>query len=355
MDPSQDPSSPWFGHPRPNANVLGGFVFSLFVQSIETGVLLSQFFYGSEQRQGRLVKCLVLWVCLVACVQTALQLWDVWRVFVINYGIPVYSSWVVNMQPLLTTLMASPIQAFLLCRCWRIVRGNYFIISPLVVVLVASVALNIATTVHLFTFMLEEGIWIPYLFSLILPACLDVSITAILLTFLVRSLRHAYADHVRRVIYRLMLICWEAMLPPTLCAIAILVMYIIWQIHATIQTWVPAVQGILGKLQVISLFFYLNGRIEIACTKGHATGSDAHELPYRSTLTIPMDGMAWSAPRGPSTHAAPPHFLGAFRRGSGQNISSAASIADDASSKAFPRGEEVFVGVGNVGVGEVVS
>ncbi|KAI0042391.1 hypothetical protein FA95DRAFT_1564352, partial [Auriscalpium vulgare] len=118
-----------------------------------------------------------------------------------------------------------------------------------------------------------------------------------------------------------MLICWEAMLPPTLCAIAILVMYIYWQTHHTVQTWVPAVQGILGKLHVISLFFYLNGRIEIACT-------GSQDLPYRSTLTIPMDGMVWSAPHGPvrdashspvnmsrttqslSTHAAPPHFLG---------------------------------------------
>ncbi|KAI0042393.1 hypothetical protein FA95DRAFT_1564357 [Auriscalpium vulgare] len=365
MDPSKDLLSPGFG-PHPNAKVLGGFVFGLFVQCIETGVLLSQFFYGSEKRQGRLVKGLVLWVCLVACVQTVLQLCEIWSIFVMNMGLPsLYSVlWIVNLQPLFTTLMASPIQAFLLCRCWRIVRGNYFIIFPLIAVLLASAALNIAATVRLFSSNASaEGIWIPYLFSLILPACLDVSITTILFIFLVRSLRHVYAEHVRRVIYRLMLICWEAMLPPTLCATAILVMYTVWQIHHTAETWVPAVQGILGKLHVISLFFYLNGRIEIACT-------GSQDLPYRSTLTVPMDGMVWSAPRGIvryppvdmsqstqslSTHAAPPHILGTLPC-PGQNT----SIADDASSKACPRGDEVFeaagnVGFGNVGVGEVVS
>ncbi|KAI0042392.1 hypothetical protein FA95DRAFT_1564354 [Auriscalpium vulgare] len=117
--------------------------------------------------------------CLASSVQTVCQLWDAWRMFVINFGIPLYSSWVVEMQPVFTTLMASPIQAFLLLRCWHIVKSNYFIIFPLTAVLLASVALNIAMTVRVFTYHLTEGVWIPYLFSLILPACLDVSINAI--------------------------------------------------------------------------------------------------------------------------------------------------------------------------------
>ncbi|KAI0042395.1 hypothetical protein FA95DRAFT_579872 [Auriscalpium vulgare] len=204
-------------------NLVGPTVVAFFIQALETGVIIAQFcfFWTHADSPSCVVKGVVLWVCTVAMFQTGAFFAKFWDIFVTHFGGVTDAGWLTSVQPLVTTLMASPVQAFLIWRCFQIFNRNHLLIAPLIVLLVGSIASAIFVT-H--SFLVDDfsalpvvrHVWAPYILVLSLPALLDVVLTAYLLSFLVRSLRKVYTSRIRRAITRLIVICWEVALPPTI-------------------------------------------------------------------------------------------------------------------------------------------
>ncbi|THH29025.1 hypothetical protein EUX98_g5160 [Antrodiella citrinella] len=90
---------------------------------------------------------------------------------------------------------------------------------------------------------------------------LDVAITIILLVYLSKAKANVYSSRVHRVMRQLVILIWEAAVPPCACAIIAVVTYLTM---VNENWWDLMFQAILGKLYVISLFVTLNGRATIA-------------------------------------------------------------------------------------------
>ncbi|KAI0065111.1 hypothetical protein BV25DRAFT_1822228 [Artomyces pyxidatus] len=272
------------------ATLLGPGFLSLFIQGIQTGVLiaqLSRFWDNSELHCGR-VKALIGFVFAVASFQTCISCYSAWNTFVVHFGEWGLPDWVDQLEPALTLLMAAPTQAFLISRCWPIVKGNLVVIIPLYILLLSSVITNIMATQFLFRQDFTAAlpaIYVPYVLCIAIPAILDIALTSILLIFLISSLKHVYTLRFRRTIYRLMIACWEVALPPTICAVILLVTYTIFIFHPIPQYIDIGLQAVLGKFYVMSLLFILNGRSARPSTE---------ETPNLSTLTIPREGISWT-------------------------------------------------------------
>ncbi|ETW85086.1 hypothetical protein HETIRDRAFT_448320 [Heterobasidion irregulare TC 32-1] len=128
-----------------------------------------------------------------------------------------------------------------------------------------------------------------------LPAFLDVAVTGILLTFLLRSRADIYSKRFRRVVTRLMIVAWEAAIPPCACAVTALVTYFTL---VNVNYWDLTFQAILGKLYVISLFVTLNGRADIDAQRSH--------FPTFSNIISPTTG-----PSIRLSNTRPPEFVAA--------------------------------------------
>jgi len=99
-----------------------------------------------------------------------------------------------------------------------------------------------------------------YILSMVFSAAMDVTLTTFLTFFLFRSRSSAATNRFRKVLYGLIAITWESALPPCVCAIATLVVFVRWAEH---NYWNLVFQAILGKLYVISLLFTLNSRTDL--------------------------------------------------------------------------------------------
>lgn len=169
-----------------------------------------------------------------------------------------------------------------------------FIITPLVLLLVGSIAVTLWSMVLIFRFynmllrkdplvLLEVvGISWPFLMSLLLPSVLDLILSGILLHYLTRTMKRVYAPNTRKRISRLVNIVWQSALPPTLCAICVSVLYIQYTTvrQDQLQLWMPVIQQMIGKLYVLSLFYMIN-----------AQPPQPAERPTTliSTLTVPVE------------------------------------------------------------------
>ncbi|OCH83990.1 hypothetical protein OBBRIDRAFT_458786 [Obba rivulosa] len=255
---------------------IGPSIASLFVEAIEIGILISQSFTFWERAGGErtTVRVLVAWVTCMALVQTGFSFYSVWRTFVVNFGNWILSedfSWTDRVRSTMTASMASPIQAFLIWRCWTLIDKSWIILVLLSLLLltttIASVLVTIETFDMDFSVIINTSVAPPkvpidsrFILSLTSSAVLDVAITGILLIFLSRSKQHVLSSRVRRILKRLTILIWEAALPPCICAIMTTVTYLAL---VNDNYWDLAFQAILGKLYVISLFVTLNGRAEL--------------------------------------------------------------------------------------------
>jgi hypothetical protein len=131
--------------------------------------------------------------------------------------------------------MSVPVQALMIRRCYLLVGKNLFIITPLVLLLVASIIMSLWSTVSVIQYASsvqakEPDHWIGsswlYLVSILLPSVLDLGLTGILLHHLTRTMKQVYAPHSRKKISRLSNLVWQSALPPTLCTICVCVIYI---------------------------------------------------------------------------------------------------------------------------------
>ncbi|KAI0252281.1 hypothetical protein BJV78DRAFT_1204188 [Lactifluus subvellereus] len=142
---------------------------------------------------------------------------------------------------------------------------------------------------------------------------LDIALSSILLHYLTRSMKQVYATQIRKRIARLMAIVWQSAVPPTLCTICLCIFYIQFSLATRVcphfhslrrdlgifryafmhgwtlttichpqkrmQMWYTFIQGMVGKLYVLSLFYIINDH---TLTGGQPSSFDP-------TLTIPNE------------------------------------------------------------------
>ncbi|TFY53248.1 hypothetical protein EVG20_g10204 [Dentipellis fragilis] len=261
------------------ADFLGPTAVATFIEAIETGVLFSQSvrFWGRAETEPFVIKLLVAFVSLVAFFQTGGAFYTAWRIYVVNFGnwaAALNPGWPERIQSVITALMATPVQAFLIWRCWNILNRRHIILIPFTAALLGSLGTSIAVTTFVvnFNFLVAYGpnalppqklvVSTPFILSLILPACLDIAVTAILLTFLLRSRANVYTRQFRR---------------------------------SNRNFWDLTFQAILGKLYVISLFVTLNGRADITAAQ-HARS----HFPTLTSVGMSVAGMSGVSSRLPA-------------------------------------------------------
>ncbi|KZV87982.1 hypothetical protein EXIGLDRAFT_839567 [Exidia glandulosa HHB12029] len=297
------------GNPFVNAVIerrigyLGPFLCGALVQCIQMGIILDQasrYFFtwepnpvdGVSKRPKE--KILVLSVITIALFQTVAAIWSIFTVHVAHFGDWLYAlnfGWADKMQPIVTMSMAAPVQAFLI---WRVVKAldrRWWAIVPLFALQAVSVITSIVTTVQAFQLDFgapsadsdapppppppPPGTPLPidptYVIYLASSAALDAATTSILAAFLLRSRMKSSSDYTRNLIRRLIFVVWQAALPPALCALAGVFVYIV-TIRASGHSeifgvrpgfWDLFFQLVLGKFYVISLLATVNGRAEI--------------------------------------------------------------------------------------------
>ncbi|KDQ57124.1 hypothetical protein JAAARDRAFT_284774 [Jaapia argillacea MUCL 33604] len=266
-------------HPE---NYLGPQIMGTIVQAFQTGILVEQSakFWSRAQTEPIVVKALVTFVSVLALFQTGISIYQTWYIVVRNFGswMALFNfGWPDKLSTLITMLMATPVQAFLIWRCYILLNKRLFFLLPLAALLLGYIAVSTVVTVNVFGVNLVALVPpttntappkkfppdITFILSLAFPAALDIVVTGTLITFLLRSRSTAYTHKFRRVIHRLIRISWEAAVPPCACAI---LCGIIYGTNATRNFWNLFLQAILGKLYVMSLFRNLNGRADLKHT-----------------------------------------------------------------------------------------
>ncbi|KAI0262237.1 hypothetical protein BC834DRAFT_402974 [Gloeopeniophorella convolvens] len=274
---------------------LGSTALSTFIGGIETGLIIALFmrYWAHSHSELLYVKIMVPFVTLVALFQTGCSFSVMWKRSVIDFGdwqaiaIP---SWPSKVQSFLTALMATPIQLYLVWRCWRLLGRRWYVAVPLVLLVIGSVITNILIWVTVLrTDFTSSGLhgpameyYVSFVLSVAFPAALDIALTSILLTFLIRSRTGIHTRRFQRIITRLIMVTWESAIPPCACALATFFCTI--RSAPYVSFWDIMLQSILGKLYLISLFLILDSRVELA------HNDDPTHFP---TLTGPAES-AWS-------------------------------------------------------------
>ncbi|KAI0262437.1 hypothetical protein BC834DRAFT_388124 [Gloeopeniophorella convolvens] len=257
-------------------DVLGPGIIGLFTHGVTLSFVISQFttFSIHAEHERREVVLLAIFVTAVALVQTGVYFAGVWRLYVMHFG----------GHPVFTTLMAAPVQAFCIWRCWPILKRSRYVIALFAFLLIGSIVNPLVLSAHFFQLGPASSatpLYPPFILSTLFPATLDTALTGVLLARLMKSLKQVYTVHVRRRIVRLIAVGWRAVVPPTVCAILHVIIYLLFTIKwpEKRQFWFIAIQSAIGKLYVISLFFNLNSRKAIT----------QELLPtHMSTLTSPV-------------------------------------------------------------------
>ncbi|KAF8498181.1 hypothetical protein F5888DRAFT_227849 [Russula emetica] len=308
------PPPPPPGMLQSQTDVLGPGIAGLFIQGLLTGLVLGQFcrwFSAAERKDSAAFSLFVVFVTVVGFAQTGMLFSSSWVKYVKHFGQEVLPDWTDYTQTLPALVIAAPIQALMIWRCYYIVGKNKHILVLLVSFLITSIALSIWSITKSLQFEVtlsakdnlhmpqSVGISYPYLMSLILPSStfyhsndpqfetshhylvLDVILSGILLHYLTRTMKHVYAPHMRRRLAYLMTAVWKSAIPPTLCAIFLCMLYA--QISAEQQKkpqfWFSTIQGAIGKLYVLSLYYIIN---DDAPTRELTTA-------FAPTLTVPIE------------------------------------------------------------------
>ncbi|KAI0262438.1 hypothetical protein BC834DRAFT_388285 [Gloeopeniophorella convolvens] len=309
-------------------NILGPAIVGLFVQGFEAGLVLSQLstFIQHGENMSRKIVALVAFVTIVGFVQVGFCFSDAWRIYVHGWGTFVVPGWMENMQSIFSLLMAAPVQCFLIWRCSHMLKWKLYVVTPFALLLIGSIVATILTAVHAFhieaagaydpsSHPVVLGVYYPWILCIAFPAVLDIALTTIckeryiladypghmvslpVLNILLRSLKHIYNAHFRQRVTHIIRVVWQAAVPPTLFAIGIIVIYLIYKFHLpkTRQLWYPVLQAMIGKLYVLSLLFNLNAHARLA----DVLPTTATQV---STLTEPYIGNGVSFSLHTSTH-----------------------------------------------------
>ncbi|KAH9077733.1 hypothetical protein EDB83DRAFT_1509094 [Lactarius deliciosus] len=278
------------------ASVLGPGIAGLFIQGIESGLVFahfSQWFCARDLSKSHVVDTtIVIFVTVVGLAQSGIYFASAWTTYVQRFGLFLLPDWNDYVHPIPNLLISAPVQALMIRRCYILVGKNMFIVTLLVLLLVASTAVqlwSIISIVKLLTVIPAENIlpsfqgiginW-PYFMSLLLPTFLDLVLTGVLLHYLIRTKKRVYTEYARKWISRFANIVWQSALPPTFCTICLSVFYVLYSTmrQTNVQIWSTVIQATIGKLYVLSLFYMINAR---------PLQPDERPTAFMSTLTVP--------------------------------------------------------------------
>ncbi|KAH9993042.1 hypothetical protein BJV77DRAFT_962033 [Russula vinacea] len=316
------------------SNVLSPGIVSLFVQGIETGLVISQLsqWLSLEQRDGTAITLLVIFVTTVGFVETAVCFTSAWRIYVHNFGQIIIPEWTESVHALLSTLVAAPIQAYFIWRCYHVSfyqcpacpkyssvadpEEHIFDISTVV-----AAGWVTAWIFHMHAAARSNAnhnetsnniLWYSSLFlqswtSLLLASGVRLP-REIVLRSLIKFLKRIHAEHIRRRVTRYMVVTWQAVIPPCVCAVALLIKYVTFtEAHpGKPQMWYAAIQAMLGKL---------NNRMDLtnehpvtrtfATTMDASLSLDAMGSPTRQyVFSVHFPDLNFSAPGRISTPVA---------------------------------------------------
>ncbi|KAF8272720.1 hypothetical protein EI94DRAFT_210962 [Lactarius quietus] len=260
------------------SEVLAPSIVGLFVQGFQTGLVVSQLalWLNLERTESASIIALVAFVTTIGLLETGISFASAWQFYVRDFGQLIHPTWTELIHVVLSTLTAAPIQALFIWRCYHILKRRIYVIIPLVMALITSIVLSVWVTAYLFNRLTlyqahpenyhptATTIWWPFVAYLAVPAALDLVITNILLYSLTRILRRIHTKQLRGRITRFIVVVWQAAIPPGLCAIALVIKYIVFtETHpGQSQEWYGAIQAMLGKLYIQSLFYTLNNRMD---------------------------------------------------------------------------------------------
>ncbi|KAH9984461.1 hypothetical protein BJV77DRAFT_182305 [Russula vinacea] len=276
---------------------LGSNALCVFVSAIETGIIivfLARFIARKKDRTA--IQLLVYFASFVAFFQMGLTFASWWDISVLafgNWAEVANFKWPHKLHYALTTFIAAPVQLFLIWRCWHVGLKRRPFVAVFLVLLVAG---SIATTLYVIVLNYivnfkrvnnhlpsAKAYFICFMLSLSCSAATDISVTTILLAFLIRSRTELHSRHFRKVLYRLIIITWESAVPPCTCAFAAMIAGAAG--GKVISDWAIMLQAILGKLYLISLFVSLEGRASLA--------SVAHRTHFQTLSNVARNGSAW--------------------------------------------------------------
>ncbi|KAH9003896.1 hypothetical protein EDB86DRAFT_2890868 [Lactarius hatsudake] len=289
--------------PQSRVDALSPGIIGLFVQGIEIGMIFSQLatwmsLPGHTER--RFITVLTVFITTVGFVQTAVYFVSIWRLYVEHYGEPLVPAWTERVHILFTVLISIPVQSLLIWRCYYILKKNGYLIIPLLLLMLGSAALGIFDTIDLFGRRSGEGqptntpVFWPLLLYSALTSILDIIISSILFSYLTQSRKRIYVDHTVQWISRHIIIVWHSVIPPTVCTLAISILYGVTRhlYPGPGLMWYPTLQAAIGKLYVLSHFYNINSRTQFV-------GEQDQPSTYISELTVPaLHGIS-------TTHNAP--------------------------------------------------
>ncbi|KLO13103.1 hypothetical protein SCHPADRAFT_940674 [Schizopora paradoxa] len=299
--------TPGYVMKHPN-DFLGPVVASAIIQGIELGIIVNQalqFFsrIAMGKKETRYVKITAVATIVIMMFQTSLAFENLYRVTVKHFGdwvAVINVNWVFKIDPLLMGLMAAPVQAFFIRRCWLVMGKKWYILAPLSFLLLANIVSLVTVTVYVFTLtqakiILNPPKHLPYycanikephavILFYVFSVSLDLSVTGIMLWYIIQARSIAISRRTTEILSRLTFTLWEAVIPPSVCAIIGMAVFLTRGNH---DFWEIFVQGCVGKLYVISLFTVLNGRpttlgAELPTHSSSGTSSDTSNNKFQS-------------------------------------------------------------------------
>ncbi|KAI5117802.1 hypothetical protein M0805_004562 [Coniferiporia weirii] len=279
-------------------NFLGPNLIALFVQCVESGLIIGQAitFWSCVDSQARLsqpetdhgprqqrrtsgrmlVKVAVVYVIIMSLLQTAISSKNAWQAVVLdfgNYSGAVQVHWLTKVQQFVNTLLAAPAQGFLIWRCWMVTGRNSYLLIGLLALIVSSAIMAIVVSASILaanvplTFSGDNvasnfaiNSYDALIGSMLISTLLDVLLAGILFTYLFRSWNVVVSRQFRKTLQLLIIVIWEASLPPCICGIITLILCA-KSSHASF--WFILFQSALGQLYVISFFVTINGFLSV--------------------------------------------------------------------------------------------
>ncbi|KAF8267582.1 hypothetical protein EI94DRAFT_1730101 [Lactarius quietus] len=291
---------------------LAPYSLCLFISALEMGIIVvcfMRFLARRAEAESFTIKFLVYFLTGASLFQTAMTFGAWWKIFVLDFGnwvrylililiaasyptrfpfiggqtTAAVPAWPQKIHTSLTTLLAAPVQLFLIWRCWHLLKRRWFIAVPLILLVIGTIITTIYVMIILFriqfasveTLAVELNTFFTcFAVCLAFSAAIDILVTGILLVFLIQSRSRVYTRKFRKVLSHLISITWESAVPPCACALAAFIACM--RGAPFVSYWAVMLQTILGKLYVISLFVTLEGRAKLA---------DATVLTHFPTVT----------------------------------------------------------------------
>lgn len=213
-----------------------------------------------------------LFAVVVACVIMALTQWIIvvqgcWNWFVINYGtweVFAIAPWQVWSSPIINQITVAVAQLFFAYRCYTLYGRNKMVLGGLIVGMLAAVALftvvgiSIAVDPYNFTFIKQFNIS-----ALCVNLVTDLAIASMTFWKLGGHNGETYSSNTNEVLQRLRKLTIEAAIPPAICALLNMALYLSFGLKNWAFTWFAIMTP---QFYICSLMLTLNSRVTIRQT-----------------------------------------------------------------------------------------